>query len=143
MAKKMKAEFEKGWRVLVHLPTRAGVQQGIVGDTGKRKADGYRGAWVWVTVEGTSFLVPEKDIEHKTDEPYCLEFAAELQRATLVIKSGRERIVTPKTEKWYLKSMKGSGWWYDGTPVSRMKKKMLDEAYTMLVEQARPACAGA
>jgi hypothetical protein len=137
------AEFEKGWRVLVHLPGRADVQQGIVGDSGKRKLDKRRATWVWVDIEGKLLLVPEKDLEAKIDEPYYLEIVKEFQQASLVLKAGRERIITPTAEKGYLRSHNGCDWWYKGKPVvSKLKEKALNDAYKRLALQASAVSAG-
>jgi hypothetical protein len=141
------AEFEKGWRVLVHVPGRV-VQQGIViSDPVKRKADGYKRWAFWVNVEGTSLQLWETDIEHKTDEPYCVDFVKELQQASLVRKRvkvkdayvERERIVTPTNEKGYLKALKGSGWKDAGRPVNKMQEAVLGEKYNRLTVQAASA----
>jgi hypothetical protein len=144
---KMHAEFENGWHVLVHLPPRDGVQEGIVGGTGTRRVDSRRGLWVWVNIDGHWFLVPEKDVEHKTDEPYCLEFVKELQQASLVQKRvklkgvyvERERIVTPTYEKGFLKPLRGAGWQHKGAPVNRLYATLLDETYKRLTTQAASA----
>lgn len=132
---KIHTEFETGWRVLVHLPTRAEVQQGTVGDMGKSKRDGRRGLWVRVKVGNEWFLVPETSVEHKTDEPYCVEFVKELQQASLVRKGKkivRERIITPTYEKGFLKPLYGSDWKYRGLSVNKMQAKVLDATYQRL-----------
>ena len=94
---------------------------------------------------GHSFLVPETDIEHKTDEPYCTEFVKEAQQASLVRKMVkkvvRERVVTPTYEKGFLKS--GGNWKYKGQHVNRLQVKVLNETYERLVQaQAAVASAG-
>lgn len=149
MAKKRRAKksvFENGWRVLVSLPTRDGLQVGIVGETGKRKIDKRKGSWVWVNIDGHWFLVPEKDVEHKIDEPYCAEFVKKFQHASLVRRKENnveyEYIVTPRNKKGYLKGPDGAGasrWYKNSGPVNRMWEKLLDEVYKRLTTQAATA----
>lgn len=170
MAKK-KPEFEKGWRVLVHLP-ESGVQEGIVGDTVQRKKISKRAWWVWVNVKGSWMLVREENIKYKPDElygtkfgkelqrlpeaaaeykaaePHCSDFVEELQQASLVRRMvkgvERERIVTPTDDKGYLRATNGHSWWRGSEPVrNKVKARVLDETYQRLVAQAKAAAASA
>jgi len=160
MAKKH-AEFENGWRVVVYLPVPAregwyGTQRnlarvdgrvGVIEETVTKRTKAGLESWVYVDVKGTRFFVPEDDIEHKTDEPYCVEFVKELQQASLVRKRvkhkgvyvERERLVTPTYEKGFLKPLRGAGWQYKGAPVNRMYATVLDETYKRLTTQAASA----
>lgn len=97
---------------------------------------------MWVDIEGNLFLVPEKDLEAKIDESYYVEIVKEFQQASLVLKAGRERIITPTAEKGYLKSLKGCGWSSKGKSVSRLKERALNEAYKRLAVRASAVSAG-
>jgi hypothetical protein len=158
---KKEPEFKNGWRVIAYLPvpTRpgwTGTQRnmarvdgkvGVVEEAVTKMTRAGSESWVYVNIEGTSFLVPEPDIEHKTDEPYCADFVAEMQQASLVRKRvkqkdvyvERERIVTPNYEKGFLKPLRGAGWKHEGAPVNRLHATLLDETYKRLTTQAARA----
>jgi hypothetical protein len=163
MAKKKKPNFEKGWRVIAYLPVptspggfgtqrnmaRVDGRVGVVVETVSKRTRTGPESWVYVNIEGTTFYVPEADIDYKTDEPYCVEFVRELQQASLVRKAAkvkgtevvRERIITPTNKKGYLK---GLGWKEKGALVNKMRTTVLDKTYQRLKEeQAAAAGTGA
>lgn len=141
------AEFQKGWRVLVHLPTRDSVVVGTVGDTVQRKKITKRVPWVWVNVEGHWQLVRQEHLEPKTDEHYCVEFRKVAEGLSVIRRKTKEGervyLENPNSEeRGYLKALRGSGWKYKGASLNRFWEKVLDETFERLTAKAASKSAG-